>query len=438
MTTTTEPRTGCDDCARADRAGEVTRRGLLRGLLGTGAALVALPALETISTQVAYAANWTGDTVVVISLRGGFDGMSAVVPVGDPNYLARRPSIGVPTSATVQLDSFFGLHPGLASLKPWYDSGKLAVVHATGLPNPNRSHFDAMVEMENAALGSSTRTGWIGRTLGLTTPSGPFAAVQMGWGDLPDSVVGPVPVLAMHDLGDFSIAGVSRSSDRARWSTALSALHAGAPAPVVAATQTTVGALSTVAAITATTYHPANGAVYPTGDLGDTLKDIARIIKSGLGVQAVTLDVGDWDMHAGLAPTGNPRAGWMWDKLTELGAALSAFATDMGTGMNSTTVVTMSEFGRRAYENDSNGLDHGWGNACFVLGGGVNGGNVYGAWPGLGNDQLNDGDLAVTTDYRLVLSDILRNRVGATISQLGTVFPGYSGATTFGLTKPRA
>ena len=283
-----------------------------------------------------------------------------------------------------------------------------------------------MVEMENAAVGSSTRTGWIGRTLGLTTPSGPFAAVQMGWGDVPDSVIGPVPVLAMHDLGDFSIAGVSTSSDRARWSTALSTLHAGAPAPVLAATETTVGALSTVAAITATSYRPANGAVYPSGDLGDTLKDVARIIKSGLGVQAVTLDVGNWDMHAGLGPTGNPRAGWMWNQLVELGSALAAFAKDMGTGMNSTTVVTLSEFGRRAYENDSNGVDHGWGNATFVLGGGVNGGHVYGTWPGLGVDDMVDGDLAVTTDYRTVLADILRNRVGATIEQLGTVAWSHS------------
>lgn len=437
-TATTGSRTGCDDCTRAERAGEVTRRNLLRGLLGTGAALVALPALETVSTQVAYAANWTGDTIVVISLRGGFDGLSAVVPVGDTNYLARRPGIGVPAAATTRLDSMFGLHPGLASLKPWYDNGKLAIVHATGLPSPNRSHFDAMVEMENAALGSSTRTGWIGRTLGLTTPSGPFAAVQMGWGDVPDSVIGPVPVLAMHDLGDFSIAGVNNSGDRARWSTALTALHAGSPAPVLAATQTTVGALATVASITATSYHPANGAVYPNGDLGDTLKDVARIIKSGLGVQAVTLDVGNWDMHAGLGPTGNPRAGWMYDQLVELGSALAAFAKDMGTAMDSTTVLTLSEFGRRVYENDSNGVDHGWGNACFVLGGGVNGGMVHGTWPTLAANALVDGDLAVTTDYRAVLSDILRNRVGATIEQLGTVLPGYDGPTTIGLTKPRA
>jgi uncharacterized protein (DUF1501 family) len=128
----------------------------------------------------------------------------------------------------------------------------------------------------------------------------------------------------------------------------------------------------------------------------------------------------------------------MWDQLVELGSALSAFATDMGTGMDSTTVLTLSEFGRRVYENDSNGVDHGWGNACFVLGGGVNGGVVHGTWPGLDDDALIDGDLAVTTDYRAVLSDILRNRVGASIEQLGTVLPGYSGPTTIGLTKPRA
>jgi len=436
--TTVDDRTGCDDCARAEQASVLTRRALLRGAAGLGAAVVALPALETVSAQVAYAASWTGDTLVVISLRGGFDGLSAVVPVGDPDYLSRRPGIGVPAGQTLQLDSFFGLHPGLSDLKPLYDSRKLAIVHATGMPYPNRSHFDAMVEMEAAALGSSTRTGWIGRTLGLTTPSGPFAAVQIGGTDVPESLHGETPVLAMWRLRDFSIDGVGSASDRARWSAALSTLHSTAPAPVKDATATTVGALSTVAGITATSYRPANGAVYPDGDLGDTLKDVARLIKSDVGVQAVTLDVGDWDMHADLGPTGNPRAGWMWDKLRELGSALAAFATDLGSRMDSTTVLTMSEFGRRVYENDSNGVDHGWGNACFVLGGGVNGGTVYGDWPGLGFAQMNDGDLAVTTDYRAVLADILRNRTGASVDQLSTVLPGYTGATLLGLTKPKA
>jgi len=434
---TTADRAGCEDCARSDRASLLTRRSLLRGMAGTGAALVALPAVQGVSTQMAYAAGWTGDTLVVISLRGGFDGLSAVVPVSDPDYLVRRPSIGVPTAATVQLDSFFGLHPGLADLKPWFDAGSLGIVHASGLPSPNRSHFDAMKEMEDAAIGSSVRTGWLGRTLGLSTPSGPFAAVQLGGTDVPDALGGPTPVLAMYNLEDFSIAGVDNSS-RARWSTALTALHAGAPDDVATATATTVGALATVSNLTSTSYHPSNGAVYPSGGLGDTLSDVARIIKAGIGVQCVTIDVGNWDMHAGLSPTGNPKSGWMWDQLQELGKALSAFATDLGPSLDSTTVLTLSEFGRRAYENDSNGVDHGWGNAMFVLGGGVNGGTVYGAWPGLGLAQMEDGDLAVTTDYRAVLADVLRNRAGATVEQIADVFPGYSGATLLGITKPKA
>jgi uncharacterized protein (DUF1501 family) len=435
--TTTGGRAGCDECVQADRD-TLTRRTFLRGAAAAGAAIVALPALETVSAQAAYAAGWTGDTVVVISFRGGFDGLSAVPPIGDPNYLSRRPGIGIPAGQATQLDAMFGLHPGLAPLKPLYDSQKLAIVHATGMPEPNRSHFDAMVEMEEAALGTAIRTGWIGRTLGLSDPGGPFAAVQIGGTDVPDSLRGSPSVLSMYRLRDFSIDGVSSASDRARWSAALTALHSNAPANVKSATATTVGALATVASISATTYRPANGAVYPAGDLGDTLKDVARLIKAGVGLQAVTLDIGNWDMHAGLAPTGNPRSGWMWDQLSELGSALAAFAQDLGPKLDSTTVLTMSEFGRRVYENDSNGVDHGWGNACFVLGGGVNGGTVYGTWPGLRFDQMNDGDLWVTTDYRAVLADILRNRVGATVEQLATVLPGYSGGALVGLTRARA
>jgi uncharacterized protein (DUF1501 family) len=437
-TTTTDGRAGCDECARADREG-ITRRTFLRGAAAAGAAIVALPALETVTAQAAYAAGWTGDTIVVISFRGGFDGLSAVAPLGDPDYLKLRPNIGIRAAAATALDGFFGLHPGLAALKPLYDNKSLAVVHATGMPNPNRSHFDAMVEMEEAALGTAIRTGWIGRTMGLADPGGPFATVQIGSTDVPDSLRGSPSVLSMYRLRDFSIDGVGNASDRARWSAALTALHSNAPANVKAATDTTVGALATVASITATTYKPANGAVYPAGDLGDTLKDVARLIKSGVGLQAVTLDVGNWDMHAGLAPTNNPRSGWMWDQLNEVGSALAAFAKDLGPKLDSTTVITMSEFGRRAYENESNGVDHGWGNACFVLGGGVNGGKVYGTWPGLTSSQLKvtDGDVGVTTDYRAVLADVLKNRVGASVGQLATVLPGYSGGPLVGLTKAK-
>jgi uncharacterized protein (DUF1501 family) len=425
MTETTIARGCCEEGAAAAR---VTRRSLLRAL-GVGA--VAAAASPMVSMQAAFAADpgWSGDTLVVLSLRGGFDGLSAVAPVGDPDYARHRPGIAVPQGAALQLDSTFGLHPALAPLKTLYDAGDLAIVNAAGLPSPNRSHFAAMDEVERAAPGTSARTGWLNRTLGLHADGGPFAAVQLGSSSIPYALLGEEQVLGMSSVDDFDLSGADTPTRRDQWRTALNTMHSVAPAPLAAATGTTLGALDTTAALGATTYVPANGAVYPNSDLGRSLRDTARLIKGDVGTRIVTIDEGDWDMHADL---GRVDGGWMRDKLVELGSALAAFATDLGPLMDSVTLVTISEFGRRVEENMSSGVDHGWGNAMFVLGGNVVPG-LHGTWPGLADAALVQGDLAVTTDYRAVLADILVNRTGATSDEVKQVFPGYTG-TTLGVT----
>jgi uncharacterized protein (DUF1501 family) len=438
---TSDDRRGCAECERADKASTITRRGLLQGLMGAGAAMVALPAFETVTARAAFAAGpaYTGDTIIVVSLRGGFDGLSAIVPAFDPNYAKLRPNIAIPSGSLLQLDGNFGMHPGLSSLKPLWDAGQFGVVHATGMIFPDRSHFSAMAEMENATIGSTIRTGWLDRMLALNTVSGPFGAVQMGSSNIPYSLVGEQPVLAVSSLRDFGLDGVNNTvKDRARWSTALRTLHAGTTAPVLESTTTTLGALDTINAITATNYVPANGASYPNSDLGRSLRGVAQLIKANLGLQVVTLDVDNWDMHSGLSYNGNPLGGWMNDNLNDVGDAFAAFATDLGSSFNNVTMLTMSEFGRRAYENGNNGVDHGWGNAMLVLGGGVNGGKVYGTWPGLDAANLDQGDLKVTTDYRMVLADILANRANASTSGIKAVFPDYKGSSALGLTKPLA
>jgi len=441
--TSTIDRHGCAECAAAERASTITRRGLLKGILGTGAAMVALPALETVTARAAFAAGsaYTGDTLVVVSLRGGMDGLSAIVPAGGAEraaYDKLRPNIAIPQNSLIPLDANFGMHPALDSLTSLWNAKQFAVVHAAGMIYPDRSHFSAMAEMENATIGSTVRTGWLDRMLAFERAGGPFGAVQMGNTNVPYSLVGDQPVLALNSLGDFSLDGPNNAKEAAQWATALKDLHYGSTSQVNLAVSTVLDALNTIATLTASPYVPANGANYPNSDLGNALRGVAQLVKANLGLQVVTLDVDNWDMHAGLSDQGNPLGGWMHDNLTNLGDCFGAFAQDLGADFNNVTMVTMSEFGRRAYENGSNGLDHGWGNAMLVLGGGVNGGTVYTKWPGLEDAHLNEGDLAVTTDYREVLADILTNRCRVTTSGAKQVFPDYKGSNTLGLTTAKA
>src|SRR3954452_2084067 len=227
-------------------ASQVSRRTLLAGAgaLGALGAVVGV-ASPSAATQLAFAGTaYTGDTIVILSLRGGFDGLSAVAPVGDPAYFAARPSIAVPASRAIKLDAMFGLHPALAPLKPVWDAGGLAAVHAVGQVNPTRSHFEAMVTMENAAPGSSIRTGWLDRMIGLSGPVSTFAAAAVGSTTTPQSMNGPNPELAIQTVDSFTLGGASSAAEQTRWTTALNALYAGAPAALAAPASATLGALS--------------------------------------------------------------------------------------------------------------------------------------------------------------------------------------------------
>ncbi|MDX6256611.1 MAG: hypothetical protein QOJ11_2945 [Frankiales bacterium] len=401
-------------------------RGLSRrGFLGAAAAAGTLGAVSTVvgdfgSMQLAYAdAGYTGDVLVVISLRGGFDGLSAIVPAADPNYLAARPTIGIPTSRLIPLTSTFGLHPALNKLKPLWDAGLFGVVHAVGQADPTRSHFDAMDQMERAAPGSSLRTGWINRMVGLSGPGSTFAQSSLSTSTAPSSFLGPAPSITLGSIDSFGLDGSGDAADRARWSKTLRTMYRGQHQIVLGPAMATLNAIGATSAMKSAGYRPANGAQYPDG-LGRALRDVARMIKAGVGLRVVAIDMGNWDMHDGL---GRSDGGWMFRQLTELGSALAAFATDIGPGMPGVNVVTLSEFGRRVQENGSGGVDHGHGNAVFLLGGGVAGGQVLGRWPGLAPSALDDGDLAGTTDYRTILAELLEKRGGLGGAK---VFPGVS------------
>ncbi len=430
LTTATDPRCRGDE-GRRDTGG-LSRRSFLGhvGALGAAGVVTSIVGSES-SLQLAFAEpGYSGDTLVLLSLRGGFDGLSAVVPIGDPAYAATRPTIGIPASRLLPLDSMFGLHPALAPLQPLYSAGLLAFVHAVGQPTRTRSHFAAMQAMENAAPGSTLRTGWIDRMVGAGGPATTFSAVAVGTGGAPASMIGPNPELVLNTVDTFTLTSPGTATEQQRWATAVGALYSTGPAELKTTALATLAAAATTSQLRSQGYSPAGGAVYPAGELGDALREVARLVKAGLGLRTATVDVGDWDMHAGL---GSSDRGWMFDRLTNLGQALAAFATDLGEKFSDVTLVTLSEFGRRVVENGSGGLDHGHGNLCMMLGGGVVGGRVFGRWPGLAVDQLDDGDLAGTTDYRTILAEILEKRARLNSNE---VFPGLA-ADRLGAVRPR-
>jgi uncharacterized protein (DUF1501 family) len=300
------------------------------------------------------------------------------------------------------------------------------------MAEPNRSHFDAMAEMERAAPGSSLRTGWIDRMLGMREEESAFQGVQMGSSMPAASFLGSAPELAMWSVDSFGLDAAWDAEQRQLWDTALRGLHDGAPPALAQPATAALGAIATAAELQEAGYLPENGAVYPDSYLGAAMRDVARLIKAGVGLQVASVDYGDWDMHAGM---GDVDGGWMVDHLSELSQALSAFATDLGPTLSDVTLVTLTEFGRRVEENGSGGTDHGFGQTVLLLGGGVVGGQVHGAWPGLAPGALIDGDLNATTDYRRLLAEILEKRCRA--SSVSEVFPDL-GAERLGVVVPRA
>jgi uncharacterized protein (DUF1501 family) len=406
-----------------------SRRSFFKRALGAGA-LTGLASHE-LSTRMAFAATpYVGDVLVVLSLRGGFDGLNTVVPTSEPKYEQVRPNIHIPQNALIPLDANFGLHPAMQSLVPFWNDGSLGFVQAVGMTNPTRSHFEAMEEMERAAPGTSVRTGWLDRTLGLRDTEGAFQAVQMGSSMASSAFLGNSPELAMWSVDSFDLSGAWDTTERQRWRQALEGLHTNAPDPIAMPAATTLSALSTAGDLQDAGYTPDPAANYPNTGLGRAMRDVARVIKADIGLQVAAVDFGDWDMHVDL---GSVDDGWLYDKLTELSGSLAAFATDLGAGMADVTLITMTEFGRSLTENGSGGVDHGHGQAVLMLGGGVNGGVVHGDWPGLANDALVDGDLAGTTDYRQLLAEILEKRCGASVS---TIFPNAP-AERLGVVRPR-
>ncbi len=404
-----------------------TRRIFLRNsalaMVGAGSAPLWLE-------RALYAANAPSPRkkiLVAIFQRGAADGLNIVVPHGEKAYYDLRPTIAVPRpsaageqnpDAAVDLDGFFGLHPSLAPLKPLFDQQHLAIVDAVGSPDPTRSHFDAQDYMESGTPGlKATTDGWMNRAIPESTGDrSPVRAVSLG-PVLPRSMRGVRPAMAIDSLGGFQI----RNAQAAK---AFEQLYSDSNDAVLRATgRETFEAVALLQALQKQPYTPTSGAQYPRGRFGDSLRQIAQLIKADVGLEMAFADIGGWDHHVNELGQ-RASEGQLANLLREYGQALSAFWMDLGDRMGDIVLVTMSEFGRTAHENGNRGTDHGHANCMFVMGGAVKGGKVYGSWPGLEKEQLYENrDLALTTDFRDVLGELVARHLGnPTIRE---VFPGY-------------
>jgi len=369
--------------------------------------------------------------LVAIFQRGAVDGLNVVVPFGEKRYYELRPTIAIPqpdgtADSAIDLDGFFGLHPSLAPLKPIYDAGQLAVVHAAGSPDPTRSNFDAQDYMESGTPGrKATADGWLNRALmvdaaGPESASSPVRAISMG-SELPRSLRGRNDAVSINNLNDFKIRD-------ARGADTFESMYTGTLDKVLNGTgRETFDAVKILQSLQQQPYQPGGGAHYPNGRFGQALMQIAQLVKADVGLEVAFTDVGGWDTHVNEVGA-KPSAGQLANLLGNFGQALAAFYQDLGDRMADVSVVTMSEFGRTAKENGNRGTDHGHANVMFAFGGGVKGGKVYGDWPGLQPEQLYENrDLNLTTDFRDVLGELVTRHLGN--RQVTNVFPGY--------TKPR-
>ena len=350
-------------------------------------------------------------TLVVVFLRGGADGLNLVAPLQDDGYYNARPRIAIDKSRAVPLDGFYGLNPLLKELQPAWQDGTLAIIHAAGSEDDTRSHFEAQDLMEHGGIVGG---GWLGRFLRAQTQAsaGPLAAVALGR-SVPECLRGAPAATVFQSLEDFSLG-----EERTRLIGSLARLYEMQTDSLGNAGRYTLDAVRRIEKLRTTLYQPANGANYGTDDFSQGLRQIARLIKSRVGVQAASVDLNGWDSHFSQATIMDPL-------ITRLGRGLSAFHRDLGRDLDHTTVVVMTEFGRRLAENSAFGTDHGRGSVMFVMGGGIQGGRVLGKWPGLTKEVLEGpGDVPVVNNYRNILAPILqRHGAGETLAQ---IFPGFS------------
>lgn len=402
-----------------------------------GLALVSLGfAPQFLARTVAASGAPRQKVLVTIFQRGAVDGLNMIVPFAERDYYSARPTLAIarPGSgpdAAIDLDGFFAFHPRLAPLQPLYAGGRLAVVHACGSPDETRSHFDAQDYMESATPGvKSTPDGWLNRYLHAREHQAatPFRAVALA-PQLPRALQGAEPALAIGQIAQFGIRA-GQASDRVQASFEQEYAAAAAAGLLNRTGREAFDAVKQLKIADPARYAPANGAEYPRSPFGDALKQIAQLIKADVGLEVAFAESGNWDHHVNEGAA----TGQIATRLDDLARGIAALVGDLGDRMQDVVVLTMSEFGRAVAENGSRGTDHGHANAMMVVGSGVRGGKVYGRWPGLAPEQRFEGrDLAVTTDFRSVFSEVVRGHLG--LADTSHVFPGFADKTTLGFLR---
>jgi uncharacterized protein (DUF1501 family) len=369
--------------------------------------------------------------LVCIFQRGAADGLSMVVPYGDPFYYKHRLDIALPRPSrdsegtAIDLDGFFALHPAMAAFAPLYKAGHLAVIHACGSPSSSRSHFDMQDFLEaGVADDKSVTGGWMNRMLtaaGETREkASPFRAVAMG-SVLPRTLQGNADALALRDLSTFGVQ--AGGSGKTNVASGFEGMYDGAVGDVLGgAGRESFDAISILKKADPAKYAPAKNAKYPPGDFARAMTQVAQLIKADVGLEAAFVEIDGWDTHVNQGAAGGQLAG----RLNDFSRAIAAFHNDLGDKFEDVLLLTMTEFGRAARQNGNRGTDHGHGACFFALGGNVRGGKVLGPWPGLAPDQLFEGrDLAVTTDYRSVLAEACVRYFGIPVDAMNSVLPHY-------------
>lgn len=423
-----------------------SRRIFLRNGLITLAALGGGAMLEPrFLASAARAAGESGRRKVLVCVfqRGAADGLSMVAPHGDPHYYKLRQEIAVPrpkkgdTGTAIDLDGYFGLHPRLDALAPLYQRGELAVIHACGSPSTSRSHFDMQDYMESGVADNKrVVTGWANRALSQRAPkeqATPFRAVAMS-ASVPRTLQGDLDAMAIRDLDTFGVRGAPAGGAPGAstmvgeptmpgGATGFEGLYANAVDQALSgAGKESFDAIALLKKANPTQYKPAKGIDYPKTLLGQSLLQVAQLIKADVGVEIAFVQDEGWDTHANQGGA----FGQLGGKLLDFGRALANFRGDLGDRMTDVTVLTMTEFGRTVGQNGNRGTDHGHGTCFFAFGGGVKGGKVYADWPTLAPEKLFENrDLAVTTDFRSVFAEVCVSRLGLDAAKLDQVLPGY-------------
>ncbi len=431
----------------------IDRREFIKGACATAAVGAAGPSM--LFSSEAQAAVNSYDTVVLVFLRGGIDGLNLVPPIAGNDrsfYEEARPSLTIASSGAYGAlpltlangtATGFGLHPSAVGLKGLWDAGNLAIVHSCGMPNiVNRSHFDAQLYLDLGTPGQqSTGTGWLTRAWnaqpGISgSPVLPLVAVNSRQ---PANLLGSIQALSMPNPNDFSL-----NSGAWQWQQFRNGMTAGTKglnetlaSMWTGQTGVELAGQRSDAALRVINQQPYTGtlpASWPTSNFARQLWTVAQSVRFNLGLRFATVDLGGWDTHDGQGTAGSGYS-YYQNKIAELSEALTAFYNDLNAGGEAArvTVIVQSEFGRRVRQNGSGGTDHGYGNPMLVLGGPVNGRRFYGQWLGLDPQVLSPyfGDIPVTTDFRRVFSEVLIRRMGN--NKLGNVFPGYSGYTPMGI-----